>query len=212
MNPTTLIGVAAVAVAGGGGEGEGGGDGGGGGGGEEGGGRHVLQIVDVDVQHLNTTPLHVVVPLVTPAQEPSLHHAGGATQVYWSIERCPQSLQSVPKLQKVNSAPGPPSSQSPSVASLHVFEQYWLYGEWVCGAWLCGVWLCGECGWWLCGEWPCGEWLCGVWLCAGGGGGGLPVVGHGVSVLHKISPQHLKDCPAHVMAVVDVPPPPGEWE
>ena len=98
------------------------------------------------------------------------------------------------------------------MASLHVFEQYWLYGEWVCGAWLCGVWLCGECGWWLCGEWPCGEWLCGVWLCAGGGGGGLPVVGHGVSVLHKISPQHLKDCPAHVMVVVDVPPPPGKWE
>ena len=103
------------AAAGGGEGGEGGGDGG---------GRHVIQTLDVDVQHLKTTPLYVYDPLVTPAQLPSLKVVEGWTQIYWPIERCPQSLQSVPKLQAVNSAPGPPSSHSPSAASVHVFEQY----------------------------------------------------------------------------------------
>ena len=38
-------------------------------------------------------------------------------------DRGPQSTQSVPRLQAVYWAPGPPSSQSPSEAQLHVFEQ-----------------------------------------------------------------------------------------
>ena len=37
--------------------------------------------------------------------------------------RGPQSVQSVPKLQKLLSEPGPPSSQTPSEAVLHVSEQ-----------------------------------------------------------------------------------------
>ena len=38
-------------------------------------------------------------------------------------DREPQSTQSVPRLQEVHWAPGPPSSHSPSEAQLHVFEQ-----------------------------------------------------------------------------------------
>jgi hypothetical protein len=83
-----------------------------------------LQILDVDVQHLYTTKLYVYDPVVIPAQLPSLKVVEGWTQIYWPIERCPQSLQSVPKLQGVNAEPGPPSSHAPSLAKLHVFEQY----------------------------------------------------------------------------------------
>ena len=50
------------------------------------------------------------------------HTDGGGDGV--GRTRGPQSRQSVPKLHKdVNSAPAPPSSQSPSKAQLHVFEQ-----------------------------------------------------------------------------------------
>ena len=38
-------------------------------------------------------------------------------------DREPQSTQSVPRLQEIHWAPGPPSSHSPSEAQLHVFEQ-----------------------------------------------------------------------------------------
>ncbi len=38
-------------------------------------------------------------------------------------DRGPQSTQSVPRLQAVYLVPGPPSSQTPSEAQLHVFEQ-----------------------------------------------------------------------------------------
>jgi hypothetical protein len=41
----------------------------------------------------------------------------------------PQSVQSVPRLQVENSDPGPPSSQSRSFASQHVFEQVCVTGE-----------------------------------------------------------------------------------
>ena len=49
--------------------------------------------------------------------------AGGCTGRGGGITRGPQSVQSVPRLQDANSAPGPPSSQPPSEAKLHVSVQ-----------------------------------------------------------------------------------------
>jgi len=107
-----------------------------------GGGRHVEHHLGGEsfVQHLYATPADpgteasshdVQIPSFDPGVTGvqvalATHHVGGLTQVYWSLERCPQSLQSVPKLQSrpANSAPGPPSLHSPSLALSHVFEQY----------------------------------------------------------------------------------------
>ena len=48
---------------------------------------------------------------------------GEAVLVHWAAVREPQSAQSVPQEQPLNSEPGPPSSQSPSLAIEHVLEQ-----------------------------------------------------------------------------------------
>lgn len=48
---------------------------------------------------------------------------GEAVRVHWAAVREPQSAQSVPQVHAVYSEPRPPSSQSPSLAAEHVFEQ-----------------------------------------------------------------------------------------
>ena len=51
------------------------------------------------------------------------HMPQAVPALHWGVVRGPQSVQSVPRTQNENSAPGPPSSQSLSEAKLHVSAQ-----------------------------------------------------------------------------------------